>query len=145
MFDEFDNYISEFATEDFAVDYWYDEGVNIAENMLHEFDDNDWKTLSRSIPDKTVEWKKRLAYCLHDESNLNQLTVLLRLVDTDNSELFEIAVDSLRGFTSKECLDLIQNDSQIIFKIKELSSKVGDATKRVFEDYLWRMNSRNTT
>ncbi|MDE7444697.1 MAG: hypothetical protein K2N15_03165 [Lachnospiraceae bacterium] len=26
MFDEFDKYIFEFAVEDFAVDYWYDEG-----------------------------------------------------------------------------------------------------------------------
>ncbi len=41
MFDEFDKYISEFAVEDFAVDYWYDEGVDIAENMFYEFEEND--------------------------------------------------------------------------------------------------------
>lgn len=36
MFDEFDKYISEFAVEDFAIDFWYDEGVDIAENMICE-------------------------------------------------------------------------------------------------------------
>ena len=39
---------------------------------------------------------------MHDGSDLKQLRVLLRLVDTDDSELFDIVVDSLRGFTSEE-------------------------------------------
>lgn len=136
MFDEFDKYILEFAGEDFAFNYWYDEGADIAENMLYEFDDNDWKTLIETIPKRTTEWQKRLAYCMHDESDLNQLSVLLRLVDTDDSELFEIVVDSLRSFTSEESLSLLQNDSQIVSKIKNLLPKVGDVAKRVFQEFL---------
>lgn len=136
MFDEFDKYIFEFAVEDFAVDYWYDEGVNIAENMLCEFKENDWKMLLEVASERPVEWQKRLAYCMHDKSDLNQLKVLLNLVETDNSELFEIVVDSLRGFTSKEGLSLIQTDLRIVSKIEELMPKVGDATKRVFEEFL---------
>lgn len=77
MFDEFDKYIFEFAVEDFAVDYWYDEGVDIAENMLCEFEENDWKMLLEVVSERTVEWKKRLAYCMHDKSDFNQLRVLL--------------------------------------------------------------------
>ncbi|MCH5343706.1 MAG: hypothetical protein J1E64_06665 [Acetatifactor sp.] len=143
MFDEFDKYISEFAMEDFAVDYWYDEGVDIAEAMLHEFDDSDWELLLRSLPERTVEWQKRLAYCMHDESDLNQLIVLLRLADTDNNELFEITVDSLRGFTSEESLNLIQDHPQIIFKIKQLLPKAGNAAKRVFEEITNRFKGEN--
>lgn len=135
MFDEFDKYILEFAGEDFAVDYWYDEGAGIAENMLYEFDDDDWKILLETVHERTIEWQKRLAYCMHDGSDLNQLRVLLRLVDTDDSELFEIVVDSLRGFTSEESINLIQNDTQIVSKIKELLPKVGDATKMVFQEF----------
>lgn len=136
MFDEFDKYILEFAMEDFAVDYWYDEGVDIAENMICEFEDNDWKTLLEAVSKRTVEWQKRLAYCMHDGNNLNQLKVLLELVDTDDSELFEIVVDSLRGFTNEENLNLIQGDLRIVSKIKELMPKAGDATKKVFEEFL---------
>lgn len=135
MFDEFDKYILEFAVEDFAVDYWYDEGVDIAENMLHEFSNNDWKSLLEIIPKRTVEWQKLLAYCMHDGNDLNQLAVLLKLVGTEDSELFEIVVDSLRGFTSKESLNLIQNNSQVVSKIKELLPKAGETTKRVFEEF----------
>ena len=136
MFDEFDKYILEFAVEDFAVDYWYDEGDDIAENMLHKFSNNDWKSLLEIIPKRTVEWQKLLAYCMHDGNDLNQLAVLLKLVGTEDSELFEIVVDSLRGFTSKESLNLIQNNSQVVSKIKELLPKAGETTKRVFEEFL---------
>lgn len=136
MFDEFDKYIFEFAGEDFAVDYWYDEGAEIAENMLCEFEENDWKMLLEVVPERPLEWKKRLAYCMHDKSNLNQLKVLLNLIETEDSELFETVVDSLRGFTSEESLNLIQTDSRIVSKIEELIPKVGDATKRVFEEFL---------
>ena len=103
--------------------------------MLYEFDDDDWKILLETLHERTIEWQKRLAYCMHDGSDLKQLRVLLRLVDTDDSELFEIVVDSLRGFTSEESLNLIQNDSQIVSKIKELLPKVGDATKKVFQEF----------
>ncbi len=136
MFDEFDKYILEFAVEDFAVDYWYDEGVDIAENMICKFEDNDWKALLEAVPERTIEWQRRLAYCMHDGNDLNQLKILLNLVETDDSELFEIVVDSLRGFTSEESLSLIQGDLRIISKIEELMPKVGDATKKVFEEFL---------
>lgn len=136
MFDEFDKYIFEFAVENFAVDYWYDEGVDFAENMLCEFKENDWKILLEAVSERTIEWQKRVAYCMHDKSNLNQLKVLLNLAETDDIELFEIVVDSLRGFTSEESLNLVQADSRIVSKIEELMPNVGDATKRVFEEFL---------
>lgn len=104
--------------------------------MLCEFEENDWKMLLEVVSERTVEWQKRLAYCMHDKRDLNQLKVLLNLVETDDSELFEIVVDSLRGFTCEESLNLIQTDSQIVSKIEALMPKVGDATKRVFEEFL---------
>lgn len=136
MLDEFDKYIFEFAVEDFAADYWYDEGVDIAEKMLSEFKEDDWKTLLEIVSERKIEWQKRLAYCMHDKSDLNQLKVLLSLIGTDDNELFEIVVDSLRSFTSEESINLIQADSRIVSKIEELMPKVGDATKRVFEEFL---------
>lgn len=136
MFDEFDKYIFEFTVEDFAVDYWYDEGVDIAEKMLCAFTEDDWKILLETVHERTLEWQKYLAYCMHDKNDLNQLKVLLLLVETDDSELFEIVVDSLSSFTSEESLNLIQADSRIVTKIEELMPKVGDATKRVFEEFL---------
>lgn len=107
MFDEFDKYIFEFAAEDFPVDYWYDEGADIAERMLCRFEKNDWERLWAEMPERTVEWQKRLAYCMEDGTDLNQLKVLLKLAETDDDELFETVVDSLRSFTGEESLKAI--------------------------------------
>lgn len=136
MFDEFDKYILDFAVEDFAADYWYDEGIDIAEKMLCKFTEDDWGMLLKTVSERKTEWQKRLAYCMHDKSDLNQLKVLLSLVETDDDELFEIVVDSLRGFASEESLHLIQADSRIVSKIQELMPKVGDVTKKVFKEFL---------
>nr|WP_296461049.1 hypothetical protein [uncultured Acetatifactor sp.] len=61
---------------------------------------------------------------------------MLSLAETDDDELFEIVVDSLRCFTSEESLNLIQTDSKIVSKIQELMPKVGDVKKKVFEEFL---------
>ena len=53
-----------------------------------------------------------------------------------DDELFEIVVDSLRCFTSEESLKLMQADLQIVSKIQELMPKMGDVTKKVFEEFL---------
>lgn len=137
MFDKFNKYISEFEMEEFATDYWYDEGAFIAQEILESFETNDWEALLKELSTKSIGWKQRLAYCLHDGNNLKQLEVLLRLIDTDeDSELFELCVDSLRSFTNEESRDLLQKKPQIILKIKELMPKVGDATRRIFEEFL---------
>lgn len=104
--------------------------------MLCEFKEDDWKTLLEAVSERTIEWQKHLAYCLNDKSDLNQLKVLLSLVDTDDNELFEIVVDSLRNFTSEESLNLIQAESRIVSRIEELMPKVGNVTKKVFEEFI---------
>ncbi len=67
---------------------------------------------------------------------LTNTKVLLSLAGTDDDELFEIVVDSLRCFTSEENLNLIQADLRIVPKIQESMPKVGDATKKVYEEFL---------
>ena len=83
MFEELDRYIKEFEMEDFAVDYWYDEGATIAEDMLHKFKNHDWESLLHMLPNRTIGWKRRLAYCLHDSSDLKQLETLWEFIYPD--------------------------------------------------------------
>ncbi len=139
MFDKLDEYITEFENEDYAMDYWYDEGVFIAQEMIQDFEKEDWMVLLSDLAAKSIGWKRRLAYCLHDGSDLNQLDILLKLINTDDSELFELAVDSLRSFSSRESKNMIQNNTQILVQIREMMPKVGVAAKKIFEEFLKEM------
>lgn len=134
MFEELDRYIKEFETEDFAVDYWYDEGFIIAEDMIEKFEESDWDALFIELPNRTIGWKRRLAYCLNDFDNLRQLELLLILADSDDDELFEISVDALRVFKNKQIM--IQKSSQIKQKIEMLMPKAGIVTRKIFQEFL---------
>lgn len=59
------------------MDYWYDEGVFIAQELIQDFEKEDWMVLFANLTDKSIGWKRRLAYCLHDGSDSNQLEILL--------------------------------------------------------------------
>lgn len=133
MFKELDDYLSVYLSDD----YWYDEGFSIAQEMLLKFPPRDWEELSNEVLNKPIEWQRKLAYCLHNESSMDELNMLLKLLSTDDEELFEICIDSLRSFTSTESKKLILKDLSIPKRIYELISNSGDATKKVFEAF-WR-------
>ncbi|WP_310552054.1 hypothetical protein [Paenibacillus glufosinatiresistens] len=137
MFTEFDDYLSGYFTDD----YWYDEGFSIAQEMLLQFTPPDWEKLSNCMLNKPIEWQRKLAYGLHNESSMNELNVLLRLLGTDDEELFELCIDALRSFTSTEGKKLILKNPSIQQRIYQLIPNLGDATKKVYEDFLEKIQS----
>jgi len=96
MYIELDNYL----LGNLPVDYWYDEGFSIACEMLRKFAQEDWEILSREVLNKPPDYQRKLAYCIDNSSGNYGLSILLSLGDTDDEELFEICVDSLRAFSS---------------------------------------------
>ena len=55
-------------------------------------------------------------------------------MDIDDTELFEISVDSLRSLKDNQAV--LQNNSQIIKKIEILMPKVGVSTRKIFQEIL---------
>lgn len=135
IFNQFDDFISIYAKEN-ITDAWYDDGVIIAQEILQLFDDEDWKLLNKELNFKSILWKQRLAYCLGNENNLNEFETLLKLVDTDDEELFELVIDSLRFFKTEKTRGFIKNNPQIIDKVNKLISTSNIVRKKVFEEFL---------
>lgn len=133
MFTEFDDYLSGY----FSDDYWYDEGFSIAQTMLLKFSPRDWEELSNGVLNKPIEWQRKLAYCLHNESSMDELNMLLKLLSTEDEELFEICIDALRSFTSTESEKRILKNPSILQRIYELIPNSGDATKKYLKLF-WR-------
>ncbi|WP_312857364.1 hypothetical protein [Neobacillus endophyticus] len=55
MFRELDNLLSAETTED----SWYDDGCEIAREILLEFNPIDWEVLSKKVLSKPLEWQKK--------------------------------------------------------------------------------------
>lgn len=136
MYEELDEYLSDFFTED----YWYDEGFEIAREMLDEFDDNDWEKLSNNILSKSIAWQIKFAYCV--DKNINDEVIIKSLIllsSIDNDELFQTCIDSLRCIVNSNNINLILNDSVVIQKVQKILPKCGVATRKVFEDFLIKL------
>ncbi|WIY63156.1 MULTISPECIES: hypothetical protein [Bacillus] len=137
MYKEFEEYLFGYFTDG----YWYDQGFSIAQEMLLEFSSHDWEELLNSAVTKPLEWQRKLAYCLDNECSMNELKVLLRMLDTDDKELFEICVDTLRSFTSPESKQLILENPSIMQRVSDLIPQVGVATRKILEDFLSKVQS----
>lgn len=140
MYDKFDLYITEFSDENSKNDFWYDVGAVKATEILSKFSQQDWDILFSEISNKTTGWKRSLAYCLDDANNINELRALFMLIDTDDEELIELCVDSLRSFVNEDNKQLILNNTGLIENIRKKVNNSGNATRAVFADFLQRLN-----
>ncbi|KOP64838.1 hypothetical protein AMS62_05940 [Bacillus sp. FJAT-18019] len=133
MYKELDTLLTDFQDADH---YWYDVGCLTAEKLIDLFEQEDWDKLSDDLLIKSLGWQKRLAYCLGDDSNLEELKILLTLASVEDADLFEVCIDSLRSFTSEENKRIIRESRFIIEKVKEVISATGVVSRGVFYDFL---------
>ncbi len=136
MYNELDKYLLGYL----PMDYWYDEGVDIAREIISDFKECDWKMLLEEISNKDIEWKKKIAYCLYNCDNKHELLLLLELLDTEDEELFEISLDSLRSFINKETVEFLINNPAAICKIKELYYNSDGPTQIMLKDLIGKIN-----
>ncbi|MCM3368154.1 hypothetical protein QLH48_14950 [Bacillus safensis] len=134
MFRELDNLLS----ADTTVDSWYDGGCLIASEILSDFSLNDWEELSNQVLNKPIEWQRKIAYCLDNECNEYELNILIDLLNTNDKELFEICIDTLRSFTIEEGM----KHPQILERVNHVVATTENSlVKVIFQDFLSKMNS----
>lgn len=132
MYKELDNLLS----ADTTVDSWYDDGCVIASEMLSEFNPSDWADLSNQVHNKPIEWQRKLAYCLDNECNVNEFNILLSLLSTNDEELFEICIDTLRSFENEEIKKMILDNPKILERVNDLLHTASVPVKKMLQDFL---------
>lgn len=134
MFRELDNLLS----ADTTVDSWYDGGCLIASEILSDFSLNDWEELSNQVLNKPIEWQRKIAYCLDNECNEYELNILIDLLNTNDKELFEICIDTLRSFPIEEGM----KHPQILERVNHVVATTENSlVKVIFQGFLSKMNS----
>jgi len=132
MYTEFDNYLLGYL----PMDYWYDEGFSIARKMLSKFTLQDWKDLASNVLSKPLDYQRKLAYCIENSNKEYELDILLSMTNTDDEELFEICIDSLREFINADNKHLFVNNESILSHVKRTMPNADRPARKMYKDFL---------
>lgn len=130
MYNELENYLS----SEFSWDYWSDEGITIAVNTVVNFSEDDWKLLIINANKKNPDWQIKLANVLGDFTTENSMTILISLLGSNNDEVIEAAIDSIRGMTHLEVLKNAEVRKLIYVRTNELKDKNSLLTNLIIND-----------
>lgn len=119
------------------IDYWEDELVIIAQELVESLKEEDWKQMIKVMKSKNSEWKRRLSQVIDEaEENKFALDILLILMEDEDIMVSIAAIDSLRVVIQyndyvfsdfqKNIIDNIIDRGGVYSRIaKELKKKVG--------------------
>lgn len=93
MFSDFDNYIS----SNFSTNYWSDEGISRAADMVHMFTESDWDELNNSLLGRMESWQIKCAETLGDVEEKLSVDILLQLLCSESVKVKLAALDSLNA------------------------------------------------
>lgn len=112
MYTQFNDYVDSFCNG--FDDYWFDEGYDIAREMLNDFTIDDWNKLIQISYDKSYEWNIKVAYAIDDNCGLGGIDFLLNGIEKINNELITSCIDSLRSYN----VDILNFDNEKKKKLK---------------------------
>ncbi|ACZ07296.1 Uncharacterised protein [Sebaldella termitidis] len=94
LYEELNSYLKN--SEYWYEECWYEEGSGKVSEMLSKFTQEDWNNLTREIFNKSVDYQEKIAYCMNDIDNKNELEFLIYMTkNAKDSIVFENCLDSL--------------------------------------------------
>lgn len=96
VFSDFDKFLG----SSFSIDYWSDEGISCASEMVSEFTEQDWEDLVSSLPEQNENWLVRCAESLGDVESNSSLDTLFNLLNFQSKDIQIAALDSMNALLS---------------------------------------------
>lgn len=141
IIEDFVKFINDVLKENASEDYWYDVGVDEAQNMLKEFSREDWSLLRKLIKDKPVEWQKKVIYSFDGENAEQEIRAIFNVISTEDRELFEMCIDSLRCLVNEKTKSLILERPELLEKVQSLMFENNSITQKVYMDFLEKIKT----
>jgi hypothetical protein len=132
VFSEFDEYLS----LEFLTDYWYDEGMGIASDMLAGFDFHAWLELKEACVCRPISWQVRCAEVMDSSTDSMSVEVCVKLLCSLEEDVIVAAADSLRSMSAPHVPEVA------LERVKALLPKASPPVKLVLGDFLARCQRR---
>lgn len=135
-FEELDEYLR----EDYNIDYWSDDAIDYAYDLIQKMTPRDWDTFKACWRTRPQQWQYYSAQILSRAHMDNAIPLLLEMIQTPDDELAVTAADSLRSLYAGE-LDL-EVDSSVVDRLKALAQAQPGLTARVVNELLRHLHVR---
>ena len=89
--------LSDFLETDYDENYWSDNAVILAGDMLNQFTPSDWSSLVAAWPAKRPTWRIRLADTLGEGPAKESMPILKNMLLSPEIEVAMKAADSIRA------------------------------------------------
>ncbi|ACZ07300.1 Uncharacterised protein [Sebaldella termitidis] len=148
LYEELNSYLKN--SEYWYEEYWYEEGSGKVSEILSKFTQEDWNNLIKEIFNKSVDYQEKIAYCMNDIDNKNELEFLIYMTkNAKDSIVFENCLDSLIEFVTPETKFRFLSDDQLIILItggirKETIEGNGrnKIYKTIYEQFFEKLNNK---
>lgn len=87
--------------------------------------------------------EKKLVYCLNGYDSLHEIEILYELMETEDEELFESIVDSLRFHNFKKMQDFNVIRKEYFEKIVSKLNTSNTVEKKIMSDFLSKLDNES--
>lgn len=118
MFESFNNCLEKIDSDD----YWSDQGILEAEDVLERFENNDWLLLKTAVVKNNKRWILRCVEVLGEGETEKNIQILMAIFKTQTDvEIKEEAIESI-----VDIMNRIPLNSNILDGLKEMINLVKD-------------------
>jgi hypothetical protein len=126
MFSQLDKYLN----SNFSTDYWADEAICVAEQILSRFSETDWNELTFAIKQRPSEWVLRCVESLGEINSPFALKALIETAQHSNTEIQIASLDSIRFHVGKNYLK--ESDiKMLLLKVSGFSTQSSVTAKMI--------------
>jgi HEAT repeat protein len=134
-FIEFDEYLA----EPFPVDHWEDDAIGYAQHLIARLAPADWEAFDSAWAMRPGSWQARAAQVLSNGLPMYAVPILVRMAESEDLDVVEAAVDSLRDFGSPEAPLAVP--SALIQRLDRLTAERPGPVARVVADLRRRIRA----
>lgn len=128
--------LEELLSGDYSENYWSNDLVLVARDLVAQLTDADWHTLQSSWSGQPATWQYRLADVISRGEPSKALPLLIPMIEADDDELSLTAADSLNAIATSVSISVLT--AKAIDRLASLAGK-SRLNERVISDLRARL------
>jgi hypothetical protein len=107
--------LDELISKKMPVDYWEDEQLFVAQDIIACFVERDWLDAQANFRDKSDEWKCRFLQSISGSANIFVASkIMVSCLESESEAVVEAAIDCLRNVSEELKISLTEEQIETV-------------------------------